>query len=300
MENLLVCYIRAEARRVFSCLGRRDYSFIRRFPEPILKRIARIDILPISYFIVGYALISIIITAILFITGYPNFQKEFTKANSIPQDKNELITILKVMNDRLFLLAHKEAKRFFNRIRYSLVLNEINKHLGIIPDKIHSKYDLDEAKAITAKIEREARQKTLNKTLIGELPRLGVYSSYLETKNYGLKKARNTDWQYVLYKDRVDVLKNQYGDDELGRLIILHLDASEIFSNMLLMKERSLRVRGWGLQRDPIPEIKRANVADTMSFEAQVRTENIEKNFENCLSSMRLQIGKRLKQIDSI
>ncbi len=115
-------------------------------------------------------------------------------------------------------------------------------------------------------------------------------STFWDNKNYGLKQVRRKDILYVHYKAQIDTIKNTYGDEELSELITDHVDFSEAFANNILAKDRALRIAAFVKGR-------LYNFKSLASTETQIRTESIDDNMAKFLSDIRLEIGKRLKEL---
>lgn len=198
------------------------------------------------------------------------------------------------MDARIIELAKKEARRLFNPLRFLLCINALNSHLGIMPEKLNNPYDIKEAKGAAAAIETDMLEKYGNLDAEGyfnELNKLKEISAYLESKNYGLKKARGKDKIYIEYKNTLEMLKNKCGDEELREMIIDHVEFSGVFANATLLKDRSLRIVGW-------VKLRPYNFMSIASVDAQIRTENVESGMEKSLSEIRFEIEKRIRELE--
>ena len=206
-----------------------------------------------------------------------------------------ITNILQKMHTRLMELEKKEARRLFNPLRYLFCINVLNSHLGIAPEKLNNPYDIEEAKGAVATMEADMLKKYGNldaESYFNELNRLKEVSSYLESKKYGLKKTRGKDNVYKEYKNTLEMLKNKCGDEELREMIIDHVDYSEVFANITLLKDRSLRIVSWVKWRP-------YNFSSLASVDAQIRTEDIETGISKFLSEIRFIIGKRIKEMEN-
>lgn len=208
---------------------------------------------------------------------------------------DDIIPTLKTMDEKLIDLAHREAKKWFFPIRSLLLVDEINKFLGITPEKLQNPYDYEEAKLATSKIESDMvknfEEINSNPQVIKDyLTKVKNLSTFWDSKNYGLKKVRNQDKQYRQYKSDVDILKNTQADKELGEMIEDHIEFSEAFANNILAKERALKMGAFVNRRI-------YNFNSFASFETQVKVEKIEDDMAKFLSEIRDCIGERIKEL---
>lgn len=224
------------------------------------------------------------------------FHKEIPEQNIIiafPKIELKNISLALIqMDNRLNELMHTQGKRCFNPIRYLLVNLALNKTMNVeLPQKRIN--DITEAREAVSKITQTVGDHV--KDILPDYDKLitdlRAKSSYLESKNYGLKKQRETDSLYKPLKNQVELFLATISDEELDSMVSDHILFSESMANLMLVKERGLRMftfAHWRIYR----------VGDLLTTEQHIQLEQVEENIKNFLHEIRTMINKRVKTIE--
>jgi len=218
-------------------------------------------------------------------------QEEQQKAKALPEKElglHDIVPILQRMDARLVWLAHREAKRVFNFIRYVQVNSRINEALGVdIENKPQSPEDV---RQIISKLEPQMKEKISGKEdILDLLPELEVQSGILDDSGYGLKHRRNKDKEYGRALYEIGICRNEVTDDELNRMIKDHIHISEVLANFLLAKERGARL---------LNVFRVFYKMDAMSPQFAGRLEQLEYRMSEYIASIRLAINGRIDELE--